>query len=652
MQTKQVFIADTLHGTILMSNFEKEIISTTLFNRLHNISQNSTAYLTFPANRTKRFEHSLGTMKLCGDIFYYSVCNTQKEILEKFFSEFKNNVFSCIDKRILSPPYSDKFRPILGDENLKKDKLENLSNILIKSVFYNNYLPGNTTLNDENKLLYLILFQAIRICSLLHDLGHPPFSHITESALHEVHMQILEEKNGGNNLTKRKESFLENIGEYRLEKKGFQLHETMGNQMVTKIISDLLYNNNSWYSDLSFEYKYFKVLIYEIVESIFKESTPLFSDIHRIIDGSIDGDRLDYTSRDSLNSGINHGKIEYDRLISSMKILIKDTKNDIDQEQERYIFIPNVKTLSTIEDFFARRWNLYKNIIYHHRVVKTDTFLQKCLKKVMFDYLNKGEEEQAELKVLPDNISGLWKAIKISTSNKDYFDALNQWDDAWLLTILKKHYFGEYSNGNNNIKFQLEEFLSNKKNYFSVIKTKPDFDILDEALKEKIMTEKLLINNEEITFNKLSLYDKINNNIYDNSIAHKLHALFKLIDEDFEYIDFLKNHVTDFVSEYHSTTIQDTLVVRKKMKTGLEGSFLFQNDDIFPISEVSTIKKRLEEDIVSFPIFFIYLRFKKEDIPSDMNIFYTDFLKQLGSYLGDKTIQYINEHLKKELERL
>lgn len=53
MQKRQIYISDTLHNTILMSIYEKEVISTQLFNRLHNISQNSTAYLTFPTNRTK-----------------------------------------------------------------------------------------------------------------------------------------------------------------------------------------------------------------------------------------------------------------------------------------------------------------------------------------------------------------------------------------------------------------------------------------------------------------------------------------------------------------------------------------------------------------------------------------------------------------------
>ena len=71
-------ITDVIHGTIYLSEIEKEIISTPLFNRLHYVSQTSTVYLTYPSNNSKRFDHCIGTMKLCGDIFYYSVKNAKK----------------------------------------------------------------------------------------------------------------------------------------------------------------------------------------------------------------------------------------------------------------------------------------------------------------------------------------------------------------------------------------------------------------------------------------------------------------------------------------------------------------------------------------------------------------------------------------------
>lgn len=47
-------IGDTVHGTIQISKIEKEIISSSIFNRLHDISQNSTAYLTFPSSQIER----------------------------------------------------------------------------------------------------------------------------------------------------------------------------------------------------------------------------------------------------------------------------------------------------------------------------------------------------------------------------------------------------------------------------------------------------------------------------------------------------------------------------------------------------------------------------------------------------------------------
>lgn len=61
---KGIYLNDSIHGLIPLSEYEKRIISSIGFNRLHDVYQNSTVYLTFPTNRTKRFEHSIGTMKL------------------------------------------------------------------------------------------------------------------------------------------------------------------------------------------------------------------------------------------------------------------------------------------------------------------------------------------------------------------------------------------------------------------------------------------------------------------------------------------------------------------------------------------------------------------------------------------------------------
>ena len=77
-------INDSIHGLIELTNFEKNILRTAGFNRLHDVYQNSTVYYTFPSNRTKRFEHSLGTMKLASDWLLMALKNTDDNTVDLF----------------------------------------------------------------------------------------------------------------------------------------------------------------------------------------------------------------------------------------------------------------------------------------------------------------------------------------------------------------------------------------------------------------------------------------------------------------------------------------------------------------------------------------------------------------------------------------
>ena len=99
-------IGDTVHGTIQISKIEKEIISSSIFNRLHDISQNSTAYLTFPS--TKRFEHSVGTMYLAGQMFYYSIMNAKEDQRDAFFNKLDDIISARIHEILDSGNYMYK----------------------------------------------------------------------------------------------------------------------------------------------------------------------------------------------------------------------------------------------------------------------------------------------------------------------------------------------------------------------------------------------------------------------------------------------------------------------------------------------------------------------------------------------------------------
>lgn len=628
---RQIYISDTNHGTVLLSSYEKEVISTKLFNRLHHISQNSTAYLTFPTNRTKRFEHSIGTMKLCGDIFYSAICNTPDKIKSLLLKQLKEIiVVDIIQNKIEADP--DKYRRMLGDKNLinKGKILKDLSKNKINEPFYNRCIPNN--ISDQDKLVYLIAFQSVRLCGLLHDIGHPPFSHITEAVINEIYKDL--KARNIDSLTNREKQFYETIKDYDSGGNGFQLHEKMGIIMVNKLFSQILFSNNVDVTD-NFEENRFKIIVSELTKLIISGNEKV-SYIHDIISGTIDGDRLDYVNRDIENSGVDNGKIEYSRLIDSCRY-----QNVKREDIEKLEIVYDSKTISTIEDFFVKRLFLYKNVIFHHRVIKTDSILENCIKNIVLDYIESTEDcKDIENNILPDDISGLWLAIKLANSNTEYFDSLIQWDDNWLITILKRYYFKVfYDNDEDPTSLMLEEFLSNKKNYYSIVKTNHDFSFFNLAFEEKINLDYM---KKSEAF--LNIYNKIPRECkYRNLISVIAYSDFSW-DKKLNIKEFLD----DYIKDNYSDDIRDCFVISKQLKEGLDVEpFVYYNngelnDEITNINELSNIRTILNIDRYNYPCFNIYVNFKR-DIKNES--YRKQFLEGFGKFFATK----INDKIGKEV---
>ncbi len=473
MKDKESLIADSLHGSIMLSKFEKDIIVTTLFNRLHDIYQNSTAYLTFPANRTKRMEHSFGCMYLCGNIFYSSLCNADRDTLRGFFGQAERELEGIIDSvcgRSTGRQYEHKLGGVYRDI---RNRYENMK---IEGGIYNYYKPANIE-SDSYVRIYMLLFEGIRLGGLLHDIGHPPYSHISENALNYLYGTI----SGKTGRSKREDEFLAVLEGMAGE--NHQLHEEMGVKIANILLLEAIRNVTEEESreGAVYEEQLYRILIKEITLRILQESSPFFKDLHAIVDGTLDGDRLDYVSRDPENSGFQLGRTEFDRLIHKMRLC---------RLQAHYLFCPSSSTVNAVEDFLMKRWNLYKNIIYHHRVVKTDYLLQNIIIKLAEDYFKEdyGDAERDEkisgAYVLPYDISGLWKANVERPSNMETAYAINQWTDAWLITVLKTTYFRRYIDQKSCLHDQLEEFLTNKKHYDSLIKRREEFQEIDSGVSE------------------------------------------------------------------------------------------------------------------------------------------------------------------------
>ncbi len=649
-------IHDSLHGQIRLSLLEIKIISSDSFNRLHDVYQNSTAFLTFPSNRTKRFEHSLGTMKLVSDMFFHSILNADSKHLDLFLKIFQNEIFEIIKNSI------DKYDSLSNYlfEPPKKDVYPEVPN----DSFYIKLLPSNIT--KEYKSLYIILMQALRVVALLHDIGHPPFSHVGEKALGDVYKNF-KDKPDLNSLQK----------EYIMALKDFfsenhQLHEEMGKKITIDILNNVLKDLKSSKPDEELtnddmNNALFYYLVKECSLKIFNDAGN-FAYLHLLVDGSLDADRLDYASRDPINSGMDCGKIEYDRIINNMKMFVSTKKSS---STNWVLFAVPIKALNSVEDFLKRRFLLYKNILYHHRIVKTDLLLEKCIYNLIIKYLNSNEKNNySDIYSIPNNISGLWFPLK-KGSNSTNMTALSQWNDAWLLTVLRKIYFKEFYrkvDSKNEFDYvlskQLIELLQNKKNYITLLKRQNDFDILDLAIKEYFLKEY-----EKIEKIIIDLRNKYNNNNesdavaiegllkeYENlnkteniSILRKIYTSSVLIEDK----DYLGNIITKSIEnsikeDFKNIEFYDIIVVFKNIKVGLHSDkpiTFYDGEELKTIQNISPIMNILSLETSYRPLFNIYILTENKE-------FINDNKEKLLQHAGITIAESLLKELVNELSQL
>ena len=494
--TKTTLIADLLYGSIGLAPLEKRLISTRAFNRLHNVLQNSTVYFTYPSNRTSRFSHSLGVAKIAGELFRSSLLNASQEVAKTFFDLAKKE----IETRCQKPDFL-KSKSILSEQFLPEDETLSAANSLGCHFYESMLVPG---LDKEQTGIYIVLLQSVRFAALMHDLGHPPFSHVAEFALQNIYEGLKDQETQPGEASDSKRKVLVQMVEFLALDDEAVFHEIVGIKVSEALLESLLRELDS--EKCGDAQKYAMMLIMDVTMAILSDAG-FFSILHKLIASDLDADRLDYVQRDLVTSGISREPFRPDRLFQSFT-LIRDEQS----EEEPFRFIPSIRGLNNLEDFFTQRFQLYKYVIYHHRVVKFDGLMQRCIEDLSDKYHKEtvggvgGKKLSpsavgADGLVLASNISGLWQIFsqQVMSRPAQRESFYIQWDDAWLLNELRREYFqirkerdeSERSkdvpnskaikNSKSVLEIRLEELLSNRKHYHALFKRTECFLKVDHA---------------------------------------------------------------------------------------------------------------------------------------------------------------------------
>ena len=661
---KGMNINDSVHGLVRLTAYEKKILCSPEFNRLHDVYQNPTVFMTFPANRTKRFEHSIGCMYLASEMFYRAVLNSDDGTLDTFFSEFGKEMQE-IQKSLVKEKIANVIESVIINQDvcLCDDAYVDTpdwKDLLDVSVGYTDgsLIPYN--LKEKYRIVYLILIQSLRAAALLHDVGHPPFSHIVESAINKAKNDVSDARRllSGEDFEKTFNPERLKVFENALNsiKPGSQLHEKMGfaisRNVLSEIVTDNRNSNNKEYACTSF----FEQTVMLCTLKILSDEG-YFKYVHAVIDASLDCDRLDYVVRDYRGSGINAGDLDYKRIFNELKLFYKSEKSESGKPR----FCIPAKAIGAVENFLKKRCNLYMDVIYHHRVIKTDMLLEDVVYRLILKYLKEKAREESSgfdrriTVATPDDISGLWTPLTGAT-RQERAEKLTQWNDSWLMVLLRRIYYrdlfgkdlSDLAEEDKIIYIELTELLRNVRQFNSMIKRREDYnfvnmgiacilkerrDLMRQKLKETINRMKQLRRLNEKIPNTLILLDSLTK---DENSFNILNMLFKNLRQnkfmfDSEYVkEIVRNACRKFSGDAY------VKVVFKTLGDGLSRDankkiYFYGNDATYEIEEISEIKSVLEKETDSIPAFYFYVAPGSED---KLNENKGEALLQLGKEIG------------------
>ena len=214
-----------------------------------------------------------------------------------------------------------------------------------------------------------------RIAALLHDIGHYPFSHLSESVYSYIDVETSAQEmipdlsgTSDNSIL-----LLSNIGNFR--KRAEKDHEHLGAHVI------------AFDPEIKRILQRYGLDPIEIGNIIIGDSRA--NPIHaQLLHSSLDADRLDYLLRDSQQAGVAFGHVELEYIIRQMRIEKCNIRNSDGTNTYKNLVVFDIRGQHAIEHFLMARYFHYTQVVQHKTSAAFEVVAKALLYKTIIAQVN------------------------------------------------------------------------------------------------------------------------------------------------------------------------------------------------------------------------------------------------------------------------
>ncbi|MGH8573856.1 MAG: hypothetical protein ACREX8_14980, partial [Gammaproteobacteria bacterium] len=262
----------------------------------------------------------------------------------------------------------------------------------------------------RDRIAVLLVEQALRLASLVHDLGHLPFSHDFEYALDDHLRGHREARARAQNLLSQGPG-------------GDAVHERVGYALAS-VVQRSIFNERLAGTALSKPAEVALLIAREILDAPAApeldadEHAAVVSWLHSLVAGELDVDRADYVLRDARHYGLAAAGYDLDRLVDHLAPVF------IEGRLETTVLPQGV---SAAEAFLVARCRMYTWAIYHHKIQQAAAGLRVAIGDLL---ATGGDEVQTFMSDID--------AIASGQAPDEALERFVDYDDFWWTGLMRR----------------------------------------------------------------------------------------------------------------------------------------------------------------------------------------------------------------------